>query len=73
MFKAQWDTPLILTIFIWLCLLPLVALLVVPFFGWGVGLTVAGVLLVVMLVLCWLLCVGTMASFVIDDQSTGKD
>ncbi|MFQ5614098.1 MAG: hypothetical protein ACE5H9_18410 [Anaerolineae bacterium] len=57
--KFQWDLPVILAVFVWLCTLPLVALLVVPFFGWGVGLTVAAVLLVIILSLCWLLCFGT--------------
>jgi hypothetical protein len=57
MLKIQWDMPVILALLIWLCTLPIVALLVV-FFGWGVGLAVASVLLIVILIVCWLLCVG---------------
>ena len=59
MLKIQWDLPVILALLIWLCTLPLVTLLVV-FFGWGVGLTVASVLLVGILLACWLLCVGAL-------------
>lgn len=58
MAKTEWDMPVILALFIWLCSLPLIGLLVVPGFGWGVGLTVAAALLVVILTLCWLLCFG---------------
>ena len=56
MSKIQWDTPVILALFVWFCTLPLVALLVVPFFGWGAGLTVAAILLLIILALCWFLC-----------------
>ncbi len=56
--KLPWDTPVILAVFVWVCTLPLVGLLVVPFLGWGVGLTVAAALLIIFLVMCWLLCFG---------------
>ncbi len=59
--KLRWDTPVILALFVWLCTLPLVGLLVVPFFGWGAGLTVAAALLIVILILCWLLCFGAVS------------
>ncbi len=58
--KLPRDTPVILAFFVWMCTLPLVALLVIPFFGWGVGLTVALALLIVVLALCWLLCFGAL-------------
>jgi len=56
--KLPWDTPVILALFVWMCTLPLVGLLVVPFFGWGVGLTMACGLLLTILALCWLLYFG---------------
>jgi uncharacterized membrane protein YqjE len=73
MFKAQWDTPVIVAVFIWLCLLPLVAWLVVPFFGWEAGFAVAAVLLVLALSLCWLLCLGPMTSLSANGHLTRKD
>jgi hypothetical protein len=45
-----------LTLVLWLCALPLVALLVVPFFGLSVAAVVAVLLLVVMLITCWGIC-----------------
>ncbi len=54
------DVPVILALFIWICTLPLLGLLVVPFFGWGVGLAVAVVLLIAILTVCWLLCFGAL-------------
>ena len=57
--KLPKDSPLILAVFIWLCALPLIGLLVVPLLGWGQGLLVAAVLLVIILVVCWLLCFDT--------------
>ncbi len=59
MLKIQWDMPIFLALLIWLCTSPIVALLVV-FWGWGVGLTAAAVLLVAILLVCWLLCVGAL-------------
>ena len=50
------DTTMLLTLFLWLCALPVVLLLTVPFFGWQLGiLAVAGALLL-SLVLCYALC-----------------
>ena len=48
------DMALALTI--WMCTLPLVGLLVVPFFGLKVGLIVAAALFIVAMVLCWGIC-----------------
>ncbi len=58
--KLLWDTPVILAVFVWVCTLPLVGLLAVPFLGWGLGLMVAFALLIIILVVCWLLCFGAL-------------
>lgn len=45
-----------LAIGIWLCTLPLVGLLVIPFFGLKVGLIVAVALFIIAMVICWSIC-----------------
>lgn len=45
-----------LALVLWLCSLPLVALLVVPFFGLKVGAIVAVALFFVALTICWGIC-----------------
>lgn len=45
-----------LTIVIWLCTLPLVGLLVVPFFGLKIGLVVAVALFIGAMIICWGIC-----------------
>jgi hypothetical protein len=45
-----------LAITIWLCTLPLVGLLVIPFFGLQVGLIVAAALFIVAMAMCWGIC-----------------
>lgn len=45
-----------LALVLWLCTLPLVGLLVIPFFGLKVGLVVAAVLFIVAIGICWGLC-----------------
>ncbi len=50
------DTNLFLALMLWLCTLPLVALIAYPFLGWKVTLYLAGFLLVADLVACWFLC-----------------
>ena len=45
-----------LTLILWLCSLPLVALLVIPFFGLKVAAVVALILFLVMMVICWGIC-----------------
>ncbi len=45
-----------LAIVIWLCTLPLVGLLVIPFFGLKAGLIVAAALFIVAMVMCWGIC-----------------
>lgn len=45
-----------LALVLWLCSLPLVALLVVPFFGLRVGAIVAVVLFFAAMAICWGVC-----------------
>ena len=54
-FKSGLD-DMALAIVIWLCTLPLVGLLVIPFFGLKVGLIVAVALFIVAMVICWGIC-----------------
>ena len=53
------DTTLFLTLAMWLCILPLLAILALPFLGWKVTIYLAGFLLVADLVACWFLCTFT--------------
>lgn len=48
------DMAVALTL--WLCSLPLVGLIVMPFFGWEVAVAVALALLLVAMVICWGIC-----------------
>jgi len=50
------DTNLFLALMLWLCMLPLLALIVYPFLGWKITLYLAGFLLIADLVACWFLC-----------------
>ncbi len=54
-FRAGLD-DMVLAIVIWLCTLPLVGLLVVPFFGLKIGLIAAAALFIVAMVICWGVC-----------------
>ncbi len=54
-FKSGLD-DMALAIVIWLCTLPLVGLLVTPFFGLKVGLIVAVALFIIAMVICWGIC-----------------
>jgi uncharacterized membrane protein (DUF4010 family) len=45
-----------LTLMLWLCCLPLIALFVIPFFGLKVAAVVAVVLFLVMMAICWGIC-----------------
>lgn len=53
MFHSE-DMAVALTL--WLCSLPLVGLIVMPFFGWEVTVAVVLTLLLVALVICWGIC-----------------
>lgn len=50
------DTTMLLTLVIWLCVVPFVLLFTLPFFGWQGGLTAAVITLILALALCWGVC-----------------
>jgi len=54
-FASHFD-DMALAIVIWMCTLPLVGLLVFPFFGLKITLLVAAGLLIAVLFLCWGIC-----------------
>jgi hypothetical protein len=54
-FASHFD-DMALCIIIWICTLPLVGLLVVPFFGLNVGLVAAAALFIAVMVICWGIC-----------------
>ncbi len=54
-FAGHFD-DMALAIIIWMCTLPLVGLLVVPFFGLKVGLVAAAALFITAMVICWGIC-----------------
>lgn len=54
-FKSGLD-DMALAFIIWMCTLPLVGLLVVPFFGLKVGLIVAAALFIAAMIICWGIC-----------------
>ena len=54
-FRSGLD-DMALAIVIWLCTLPLVGLLVIPFFGLKIGLLVAVALFIVAMIICWGIC-----------------
>lgn len=53
---ANYFDDMALAIIIWMCSLPLVGLLIIPFFGLKVGLFVAAALFMAALVICWGIC-----------------
>lgn len=53
---ANAESPLLLALLLWLCTLPLVLLLVFPFFGSDGAFLVAGLLLVGILLICLKIC-----------------
>ena len=54
-FASHFD-DMVLAIVIWMCALPLVGLLILPFFGLKVSLVAAAGLLIGILVICWGIC-----------------
>ena len=50
------DTTMLFTFVLWLCVLPLVLLLTVPFFGWPGGLAGAAGTFIVALIVCYAIC-----------------
>lgn len=55
LFPLDYD-PMLITLALWMCALPLVAMIVVPLFGKGAALLTALVLFVVMLLISWGIC-----------------
>lgn len=47
---------MILAIAVWICTVPVVGLLVIPFFGWKVGLSIVVVLSIIVAIICWGIC-----------------
>ena len=54
-FAGHFD-DMALAIIIWMCTLPLVGLLVVPFFGLKAGLVAAAALFIAAMIICWGIC-----------------
>ena len=54
--KRDVGTPMSMTLMVWLCCLPLVFLIVAPFFGWKAAGTGALALLGLLLVICFGIC-----------------
>ena len=54
-FASRFD-DMALAIIIWMCALPLVGLLILPFFGLNIGLLIATGLLIAILVICRGIC-----------------
>lgn len=50
------DTTMLLTLFLWMCALPFILVLTVPFFGWQLGILAAAILLLLALLVCNALC-----------------
>jgi hypothetical protein len=48
-----WSDEMLLALAVWLCSLPLVALLVIPWLGWQIAFMAVVVLLIVALLACW--------------------
>lgn len=51
------DTTLFLTVMLWVCVTPLVLVVIVPLFGWEAGLVAVALTLLIALALCWGICV----------------
>jgi hypothetical protein len=47
---------MIVALLIWLCTLPLIGILIVPFLGWQVGLAAAVLLFILAMIVCWGIC-----------------
>jgi len=54
--KRDVGTPMSMTLMVWLCCLPLVLLIVAPFFGWKAAGAVALVVFGILVVVCFEIC-----------------
>ena len=50
------DTTMFLTLMLWLCIAPFVLLFTLPFFGWQGGLTAVAIAFLILLAMCWGVC-----------------
>ena len=50
------DTTMLLTLVIWICVVPFVLLCTLPFFGWQGGFAAALITFLIALALCWGVC-----------------
>ncbi len=50
------NSTMFLALAVWMCVVPLVLVLTLPFFGWQGGLTAAVVTFLLALALCWAVC-----------------
>jgi hypothetical protein len=53
---SKYSETMALAFMVWLCSLPLIALFILPFFGWQTAVALALMMLVVLLMICWALC-----------------
>lgn len=51
------DTTMFMALMVWLCVVPFVLLFTLPFFGWEGGLTAALITFLILLAMCWGICV----------------
>lgn len=61
----------LLAMLIWLCALPLVGLLLVPFFGWSIGVGAGLGLLLILLILCMGLCTWRSPTLIVVEEPSG--
>ncbi len=53
---GRYSDDMAVALTLWMCSLPLVGILIVPFFGWKAGLAAAAALLIGAMVVCWGIC-----------------
>jgi uncharacterized membrane protein YqjE len=56
MYRSTRSDEMLLALAVWLCGLPLLTLIVLPWLGWPAALTAAAVLLLAALAACWGAC-----------------
>lgn len=72
-YKPTFDFgDMALALVLWLCSLPLVALLIVPFWGWKIGAVAAVILFFFAMAICWGVCGWKLYQGYTKDTSTSK-
>lgn len=61
-FSPEYDLMGLILV-VWLCALPFIGLLVVPFFGMKAAVIVGALLLIAMLIYCWGSCIPRVVQF----------